>query len=63
MKYEIEIESMEDGNCICYFYINGEKKKFEEMTSEEQKATAYALYQCSNVFMEAAFHDDNKYLS
>ena len=46
MKYEIEIESMEDGNCICYFYINGEKKKLEEMTSEEQKATAYALYQC-----------------
>ena len=54
---------MEDGNCICYFYINGEKKKFEEMTSEEQKTTAYALYQCSNFFMEAAFHDDNKYLS
>lgn len=63
MKYEIEIASMEDGNCMCYFYIDGEKKKFEEMTSEEQKTTANALYQCSRVFMEAAFHDDNKYLS
>ena len=36
MKYEIEIESMEDGNCICYFYINGEKKKFEEMNKKLQ---------------------------
>lgn len=63
MNYKISIESMEDGNCMCIFYINGEQKKFEEMTPEEQKTTAYALYQCSSVFMEAAFHDKNKYLS
>ena len=63
MNYKINIESMEDDNCMCIFYINGEQKKFENMTPEEQKTTAYALYQCSSVFMEAAFHDENKYLS
>lgn len=63
MKYKINIESMENDNCICYFYINGKQKRFEEMTPEEQKTTAYTLYQCSAVFMEAAFHDENKYLS
>ena len=63
MKYKIEIESMEDGSCMCIFYINGEQKKFEKMTSEEQKTTTYALYQCSSAFMEAAFHDESKYLS
>lgn len=63
MNYKISIESMEDGNCMCIFYINGEQKKFENMTPEEQKTTACALYQCSSVFMEAAFHDENKYLS
>ena len=63
MKYKIELESMEDGNCMCTFYINGEQKKFEKMTPEEQKTIAYVLYQCSGAFIEAAFHDENKYLS
>lgn len=56
-KYEINITTLEDGNAMCSFIVDGEDLSFEKLPIEQQKTLATIMSRCTQVFISEAFCD------